>query len=79
MLICARDGYTETKPLLVIFHDPPETLGEQNAHTGSFDAHNVIVTDVAKQYLEWAVEHKFAVIDVNMPKYVTHEEVLDDE
>jgi histone deacetylase 6 len=69
------DGYIEAKPLLVIFHDPPETLGEQNTHTGAFDAHNIVVTDVAKQYLEWAVENKFGVIDVNMPKYVTSVEV----
>ena len=69
------DGYTEAKPLLVIFHDPPETIGEQNTHTGSFDPHNVVVTDVSKQYLEWAVTNKFSVIDVNMPKFVTQEEV----
>ncbi|KIV98406.1 hypothetical protein, variant 8 [Verruconis gallopava] len=72
--VLATDGYSDAKPLLVIFHDPPETLGEQNTHSGAFDAHNLIVTDVAKQYLEWAISQKFSVIDVNVPKYVTNEE-----
>lgn len=71
----SRDGYTEAKPLLVIFHDPAETIGETNAHTGAFDPHNVIVTDVSKQYLEFAIEQKFSVIDVNMPKFVSQTEV----
>ena len=70
-----RDGYDQAKPLLVIFHDPPETIGEQNAHTGAFDPHNVVVTDVSKQYLEWAIDQKFGVIDVSMPKFVTQDEV----
>jgi hypothetical protein len=70
-----RDGYIEAKPLLVIFHDPPETIGETNAHTGAFDPHNVIVTDVSKQYLEFAIQQKFSVIDVNMPKFVSQTEV----
>lgn len=28
---------------MVIFHDPPETIGEQNAINGTFDAHNIII------------------------------------
>jgi hypothetical protein len=35
--------YEENIPLLIIFHDPPETTGEQDSHTGTFDAHNIIV------------------------------------
>jgi hypothetical protein len=35
----------------------------------------IIKTDVAKQYVDWAVNNKFAVIDVNVPKYVTDVEV----
>jgi hypothetical protein len=32
-------------------------------------------TDVAKQYVGWAVHNGFAVIDVNIPKYITDLEV----
>lgn len=75
MLMPHSDGYIEAKPLLVMFHDPPETIGEQNAHTGAFEPHNIVVTDVSEQYVKWAVDEKFSVIDVNMPKFVTQEEV----
>ena len=74
-LMWARDDYASTKPLLIIFHDPPEILAENDPHTGSLQAHNVSVTDAAKSYLEWAIEQKFSVIDVNMPKYLTQDEV----
>lgn len=33
----------DERPLMVIFHDPPETIGEANALDGTFDAHNIIV------------------------------------
>ena len=32
-------------------------------------------TDVAKTYVDWAVKHDFAVIDVNIPKHITDPEV----
>lgn len=32
-------------------------------------------TDVSKSYIEWAIEHGFAVMDVNVPKYYTLDEV----
>ncbi|KAF2423171.1 putative histone deacetylase [Tothia fuscella] len=71
--VLATSNWEDAVPMLIIFHDPPETIGEQNAHTGAFDAHNIIVTDVAKQYVAWAVENDFSVIDVNVPKYLTGE------
>ena len=37
----------------------------------------MIKTDVAKQYVDWAVEHDFAVIDANIPKHYTSTNVSD--
>jgi histone deacetylase 6 len=32
-------------------------------------------TDVNKSYIDWAVEHGFQVIDVNIPRVVSFEDV----
>ena len=89
-----RSNYSEARPLLVVFHDPPEARGLPNARTSKLELHNIWVvsrmaqsragapltspylkTDVAKTYVEWAVQNNFAVIDVNVPKHVTGEDV----
>jgi histone deacetylase 6 len=72
--------------MLVIFHDPPETIGIYDPGSSKLDSHNVIVvrlvfglptstdtpqTDVSVQYIEWAVKEGFSVIDVNIPKHIT--------
>lgn len=36
---------------------------------------DIIETDVSKTYVDWAVKHEFAVIDVNIPKHITEVEV----
>lgn len=30
-----------------------------------------VKTDVSKTYIDWAIKHDFAVIDVNIPKHIT--------
>ncbi|KAE9971766.1 hypothetical protein EG328_005384 [Venturia inaequalis] len=71
--VLATEDFMDERPLMVIFHDPPETIGEQNAINGTFDAHNIIITDIAETYIEAAIEAGFSVIDVNVPKYTTEE------
>ncbi|KAL9080214.1 MAG: hypothetical protein Q9157_000997 [Trypethelium eluteriae] len=71
--VLATSNYSESRPLLVIFHDPPDARGLPHARTSKLELHNVWVTDVAKSYVEWAVQNDFAVIDVNLPKHVTEE------
>ncbi|QDS76944.1 hypothetical protein FKW77_005019 [Venturia effusa] len=71
--VLATEDFMDERPLMVIFHDPPETIGEQNVMNGTFDAHNIIITDIAETYIEAAIEAGFSVIDVNVPKYTTEE------
>lgn len=45
------------------------------ANLGSRALANTNKADVVKDYIEWAVQKNYAVIDVNIPKYVTTEAV----
>jgi Arb2 domain len=38
-----RSDYGEEKPLLVIFHDPPETIGIHDPNSSRLESHNIIV------------------------------------
>jgi histone deacetylase 6 len=85
-----RPNHAEARPLLIIFHDPPELTGEADPRTRELQLHNTYLvrsfsyfrssstnadfgakTDSVKQYLQWAVDRGFAVIDINIPKHLT--------
>jgi histone deacetylase 6 len=84
-----RPNFTERKPLLVIFHDPPNFQDHADPTNGHRDLHNTWLvsdspwlrtrsltctkTDVTKTYIDWAIRNDFQVIDVNIPKIVTVE------
>ncbi|TKA64612.1 hypothetical protein B0A55_10054 [Friedmanniomyces simplex] len=72
--VLATPNYMEPRPLLVILHDPPEVLATPDPRTGKLELHNTWLTDTIKTYVDWAVKHDFAVIDVNLPKHVTVDE-----
>ncbi|KAK0626111.1 histone deacetylase A-like protein [Immersiella caudata] len=65
------------KKILMIVHDPPEVTAQPDPLDNSVDAHNAWVTDGVTQYIEWAVINGFGVIDINVPRYVTHPEDMD--
>ncbi|OCK79599.1 hypothetical protein K432DRAFT_63137 [Lepidopterella palustris CBS 459.81] len=69
--VLATPNYFEARPLLVIFHDPPEAMHVPDPQTNKTELHNTWLTDVTKNYVDWAVKHDFAVIDVNIPKHIT--------
>ncbi|RAH49355.1 histone deacetylase hdaA [Aspergillus brunneoviolaceus CBS 621.78] len=70
--VLASPNYHQAKPLLVFFHDPPEIMSLPHPVTNKLEAHNCWLADVLlKDYVGWAVEKGYAVIDVNIPKHVT--------
>ncbi|KAJ5222144.1 Histone deacetylase clr3 [Penicillium citrinum] len=71
--VIASPNYHEMIPLVVIFHDPPEIMGQVHPITNKLDAHNVWVADVQKEYVKWILNEGYAVIDVNIPKHITRE------
>ncbi|KAF2398164.1 putative histone deacetylase [Trichodelitschia bisporula] len=68
--VTSTPGWRKAQPLLIIFHDPPDTIGDPHPLTGAFDPHNIVVTQPSEPYIEWAVHNKFSVIDVNVPRYL---------
>ncbi|KAK3709595.1 Histone deacetylase hda1 [Vermiconidia calcicola] len=72
--VLATPNYTEARPLLVILHDPPEMIASPDPRTGKVELHNTWLTDIVKTYIDWAVKHDFAVIDVNLPTHVSDAE-----
>ncbi|KAL1306585.1 hypothetical protein AAFC00_005269 [Neodothiora populina] len=69
--VLATPNYTEDRPLLLIFHDPPEMSGEADPRTSKMELHNSYVVDGLRDYIAWAVKEEFSVIDVNIPKHNT--------
>ncbi|KAB2569649.1 Histone deacetylase HDA1 [Lasiodiplodia theobromae] len=69
--VLATHNFAEQRPLLVIFHEPPETTAITDPRSKKLNLHNIFVTDVTKTYVEWAVKNGFGVIDVNIPEHIT--------
>lgn len=47
-----RPNYNDARPLLVIFHDPPELKGFPNPRTNKIELHNTwLVSAIATQIL----------------------------
>lgn len=67
----------DARRLLVIVHDPPQLLAQPDVLDGSLDSHNSWVVDGVSQYIDWAVGQKFAVMDVNVPAYVSQDEDME--
>ncbi|PGH36252.1 histone deacetylase 6/10 [[Emmonsia] crescens] len=72
--VLASQNYDKENPLLVIFHDPPELMGIPHPVTNTLEPHNCWLADVVKDYVEWAIQNNFGVIDVNIPKHITSSE-----
>lgn len=64
-------GIHSAKKLVVIIHDPPELHAQPDPLDNSLEPHNAWVTDGVLQYIDWAVAKGFAVMDINVPHYVT--------
>ncbi|KAK8200151.1 uncharacterized protein BKA78DRAFT_359599 [Phyllosticta capitalensis] len=69
--VLATHNFAEARPLLIIFHEPPETTALTDPQSAKLSLHNIFVTDVTKTYIAWAVKNGFGVIDVNIPEHVT--------
>lgn len=65
------------RKIIVIVHDAPELLAQPDPLDNHLDPHNSWVNDGIYQYIKWAVEEKFGVIDINVPQYITKPEDTD--
>ncbi|KAJ5272293.1 Histone deacetylase clr3 [Penicillium angulare] len=67
-------NYNKHVPLVIVFHDAPEIVGQPHPVTNKLDAHNCWLADPQKEYIAWFMEKGFAVIDINVPKHITPNE-----
>ncbi|KAJ4289743.1 Histone deacetylase hda1 [Kalmusia sp. IMI 367209] len=73
--VIATPDFQDKHPLLVIFHDPPTLTTYPDPYTGKTELHNMWLTDtVDKEYIGWAIENGFQVIDVNIPRVISIED-----
>jgi histone deacetylase 6 len=47
----SSSNYAEKRPLLVIFHDPPETIGASDPVTNKLEPHNIVVVSTESYLL----------------------------
>ncbi|KAM3423062.1 Histone deacetylase [Cercospora zeina] len=64
--VLATPNYSTAQALFIVIHDPPEVLASPDPRTGKIELHNTWLT-----YVDSAYKEGFAIIDVNLPKYVT--------
>ncbi|KAI9890989.1 MAG: Histone deacetylase hda1 [Vezdaea aestivalis] len=69
--VYASRNYHSCPKLLVIFHDPPDIIGEPNPVTLKIESQNTWVADITRNYVQRAVEQGYGVIDVNIPRAYT--------
>ncbi|KAI9807599.1 MAG: hypothetical protein M1825_005539 [Sarcosagium campestre] len=69
--VIATSNYAKTETLIFVLHDPPEILGITDFKTNKLVSHDTWIADVVKNYVKWAIESGYGVIDVNIPKYLT--------
>ncbi|KAH7241715.1 hypothetical protein BKA59DRAFT_210675 [Fusarium tricinctum] len=75
--VLVTPGLQDAKKVLVIIHDPPKLLAQIDVIDTTLDSHNAWVVDGVTDYIDWAVDQKFGVMDINIPAYITHEEDSD--
>lgn len=64
-VLATKQLYTASK-ILVVIHDPPELLAQPDAKDTSLELHNAWLKDTVMPYINWAVENKYGVIDINV-------------
>lgn len=69
--VLASPDFDIKRNLLFIFHDPPDLYIPPGATSNLVSAHNIQAVDGVTQYIAWALDNGFGVVDVNVPEYIT--------
>ncbi|PHH52325.1 Histone deacetylase clr3 [Ceratocystis fimbriata CBS 114723] len=65
---------SDAKRLLFIIHDPPQLLAQPDVDDSIIESHNAWVVDELAQYIDWAIENGFGVMDINIPGYIAKDD-----
>ncbi|QLG72496.1 hypothetical protein HG535_0D02040 [Zygotorulaspora mrakii] len=66
-ILCSPDIFQE-KTIIILVHDTPEIWAAGDTITGLIDPSTSIIVDSTLDFLKWAVDRKYGVIDVNVPQ-----------
>lgn len=64
-------GFHTADSVMFIIHDAPELWSNPHPNHHRIQMHDSYLPDAAIGYVKWAVEHKFGVIDVNVPAHLS--------
>ncbi|KAK6360769.1 Histone deacetylase hda1 [Orbilia blumenaviensis] len=76
--VLATPNYDKSDTLVVIVHDSADLLGVPEPGVDLIQTHNSFVMDPGQVFIEWAIAENFGVVDVNVPKYVTPNDELEE-
>lgn len=66
-VFCSQNVY-DASTLVVIVHDTPEIWAERNVITGTINPSSSIIVDSGLDFIKWAIQKNYGVIDVNIPQ-----------
>ncbi|KAL7624472.1 Histone deacetylase hda1 [Parahypoxylon ruwenzoriense] len=75
--VLVTPGIQSKKKVLFLIHDPPELKAMPDVIDNTVDPHNGFVVDGVTSYIDWAYKNNFAILDANIPHYITHPEDID--
>ncbi|KAI1104458.1 putative histone deacetylase A [Jackrogersella minutella] len=75
--VLVTPGLQAKRKIMFIIHDPPELKLMPDIVDNTVDPHNGFILDGVMSYIEWAHKNDFGILDVNIPRYITHTEDID--
>lgn len=65
--ILCSPGILESQTLMILVHDTPDVWSPRNITSGNIDLSSAIMQDSPLKFINWAMDKKYGVIDVNIP------------
>ncbi|KAI0483989.1 putative histone deacetylase A [Xylariaceae sp. FL0804] len=75
--VLVSPGIQSKKKILFILHDPPDLKVMPDVINNTVDPHNGFILDGVASYVDWARKNDFAVMDANIPAYITRPEDME--
>ncbi|KAF8468338.1 hypothetical protein BDZ91DRAFT_722459 [Kalaharituber pfeilii] len=69
--VLASPEYHSKDVLLLLVHDPPQVTARMNENSSFIDLHDAFLLDSGFEYIDWAINQGFGVIDANVPQHLT--------
>lgn len=66
-VLCSPDIY-DKESLIIIVRDTPEIWTKRDAITGTIDPSSSVIVDNGLEFIKWALEKNYGVIDINIPQ-----------